>query len=346
MIVNRGKSTIKRIIDRYGERKSNENLRRSGRQRKINEYSGRAIMRKIKKNPHISAAELQYDLGISVCNSTIRNYLSSSECHGRIDHRKYYISKVNKSKRLDFAETNLNRPQGFWNRMLFTDEMFTKKTRDKTKHKHDTIVFTALFLPVTWQRKHAQTGFKFGQHTSAVYDVNMLGENPQTIRENTEILLETSKAISLEVNSEKTKYMIMSRDQKIVRNGNIKIADLSFEEVSKYQIEKKISAMISVGLEPIRSIEKRKECRQLILRKLRHIRGTPPDTTPMTKENHMLEGGGSNQTTSAGHGSLNGKVQENGLHQLLVYADDVNMLEENPQIIRENREFHLKQVMR
>ncbi|KAJ4448583.1 hypothetical protein ANN_10602 [Periplaneta americana] len=61
-------------------------------------------------------------------------------------------------------------------------------------------------------------------------DVNMLGENPQTIRGNAEILVEASKAIGLEVNPEKTKYMIMSRDQNIVRNGTIKIGDLSFEE--------------------------------------------------------------------------------------------------------------------
>ncbi|KAJ4439547.1 hypothetical protein ANN_07671 [Periplaneta americana] len=76
-----------------------------------------------------------------------------------------------------------------------------------------------------------------GLHQLLVYadDVNMLGGNSQTIRENTEILLEASKAIGLEVNPEKTKYMIMSRDQNIVRNGNIKIGDLSFEEVEKFK---------------------------------------------------------------------------------------------------------------
>ncbi|KAJ4448790.1 hypothetical protein ANN_00181 [Periplaneta americana] len=70
-------------------------------------------------------------------------------------------------------------------------------------------------------------------HQLLVYadDVNMLGENPQRIRENTGILLQASKEIGLEVNPEKTKYMIMSRDENIVRNENIKIGNLSFKEV-------------------------------------------------------------------------------------------------------------------
>ncbi|KAJ4427579.1 hypothetical protein ANN_25227 [Periplaneta americana] len=55
--------------------------------------------------------------------------------------------------------------------------------------------------------------------------------------ENIEVigLLIGARAIGLEVNPEKTKYMIMSRDQNIVRNGTIKIGDLSFEEVEKFK---------------------------------------------------------------------------------------------------------------
>ncbi|KAJ4446640.1 hypothetical protein ANN_13337 [Periplaneta americana] len=76
-----------------------------------------------------------------------------------------------------------------------------------------------------------------GLHQLLVYAdyVNMLGEIPQMIRENTGILLEASKEIGLEVNPEKTKYMIMSRDKNIVRNGNIKIGNLSFEDVEKFK---------------------------------------------------------------------------------------------------------------
>ncbi|KAJ4426675.1 hypothetical protein ANN_26473 [Periplaneta americana] len=43
------------------------------------------------------------------------------------------------------------------------------------------------------------------------------------------------KEIGLEVNPEKTNYMIMSRDENIVLNGNIIIGNLSFEEVEKFK---------------------------------------------------------------------------------------------------------------
>ena len=58
-----------------------------------------------------------------------------------------------------------------------------------------------------------------GKHQLLVYadGVNMLGENLQTVRENTEILMKASKAIGLEVNSEKTKYMITACHQNVAQ---------------------------------------------------------------------------------------------------------------------------------
>jgi hypothetical protein len=44
-------------------------------------------------------------------------------------------------------------------------------------------------------------------------DVNILGGSVYTIEKNMDILVVARKDIGLEVNADKTKYMVMSRDQ-------------------------------------------------------------------------------------------------------------------------------------
>jgi hypothetical protein len=55
-------------------------------------------------------------------------------------------------------------------------------------------------------------------------DVNIVGENIDTIQRNKKALLDASKEDGLEVNPEKTKYMLMSRCQKAGQRQSIKIA--------------------------------------------------------------------------------------------------------------------------
>jgi hypothetical protein len=82
-----------------------------------------------------------------------------------------------------------------------------------------------------------QEGLKMNEtHQFLAYadDVNILGENIDTIQKNTDALLDASKEVGLEVNSEKTKYMLMSR-KKEGQGHSIKIANRFFEGVAKFK---------------------------------------------------------------------------------------------------------------
>jgi hypothetical protein len=52
--------------------------------------------------------------------------------------------------------------------------------------------------------------------------VNLLGDNIDTVKKNTEALIDVSKEVGLKINVEKTKYMLLFRHQNVGKNWDIK----------------------------------------------------------------------------------------------------------------------------
>jgi len=73
-----------------------------------------------------------------------------------------------------------------------------------------------------------------GTHQLLVFtdDVNMNG-SVYTIKKNAEALVVASKEIGLEVSVDKTKYTVMSRDQKAGRSHNLKTDSSFFEKMEE-----------------------------------------------------------------------------------------------------------------
>ena len=99
-----------------------------------------------------------------------------------------------------------------------------------------------------------------GTHQLLAYadDVNILGGSVHTVKENAEALVVATKEIGLEVNADKTKYMIMSRDQNAGRSHSMKIDNRSIERVKEFKylgttltnknsIQEEIKSRLKVG---------------------------------------------------------------------------------------------------
>jgi hypothetical protein len=86
-------------------------------------------------------------------------------------------------------------------------------------------------MPLSRSRKTNVELKLCGTHQLLVYadDVNLLGDNTDTIEKNTETLIDTGKEVGLEVNTEETKYMLLSGHQNAVQTRDTKIPDRYFE---------------------------------------------------------------------------------------------------------------------
>jgi hypothetical protein len=65
-------------------------------------------------------------------------------------------------------------------------------------------------------------------------DVNRLGDNKNSLKKNTEVLIDASREVGVEVNAETTKCMFMYRHQNTGQNHDMKTANLPFENFVEF----------------------------------------------------------------------------------------------------------------
>ena len=76
-----------------------------------------------------------------------------------------------------------------------------------------------------------------GTHHLLAYDddVNILGGSIHTIKQYAEALVPATRETGLEVSADKTKYMVMSREQNLVRIQSVRIDNSTFERVEEFK---------------------------------------------------------------------------------------------------------------
>jgi uncharacterized protein (UPF0335 family) len=113
-------------------------------------------------------------------------------------------------------------------------------------------------------------------HQLLVYanHVNQLGDKINTIKGNIKTIIDDSKEVGLEVNTEKTKHMLKSRRQNEDKIHNIKIANKCFENVAQFKylgttvknqnsIKEEIKRRLKVGNACYNSVQKLSSSRLL-----------------------------------------------------------------------------------
>ena len=83
-----------------------------------------------------------------------------------------------------------------------------------------------------------QDGLKLnGTHQLLAYakDVNILAGSIYTLKENAEALVAATRETGLDVSADRTKYMVMSRDQNAGRIQSVRIDNITFERVEGFK---------------------------------------------------------------------------------------------------------------
>lgn len=110
-------TTAAHIIQKFNIHRTGANLPGRGRKRRI--------IQMVTKEPRTTSKDIQGELqgqGTSVSDRTIHQCLSQSGLHGRRPRRTPLLETNHKKARLEFAKLHVDKPQSFWENVLWTDQ--------------------------------------------------------------------------------------------------------------------------------------------------------------------------------------------------------------------------------
>lgn len=119
-------TTVWNIINRYKRSKTVLNTPGRGRKQTFTDREKRSIVNIVKVNPRISGNAIVNATEIATRKKTsrtsIRRILKSQGFANFRAKKKPFVSKINRKKRLEFAKLHIDKPQSFWNSILWSDE--------------------------------------------------------------------------------------------------------------------------------------------------------------------------------------------------------------------------------
>lgn len=118
-------STVQTIIKKWKARGTTDIKPRSGRPSKIFPTTARKIVRDVKKTPQLTSREIQQSLKeshVDVSSCTVRRHIRKNGLHGRVARKKPLLRKCHKEARLKYATLHRDKPQTFWEKIMWSDE--------------------------------------------------------------------------------------------------------------------------------------------------------------------------------------------------------------------------------
>lgn len=125
-LLNIKKSTVNDCIQRYKKDNRISLKGSTGRPRTLNIHEERRVIRKIKKDPKLSAPRITQEVfeetSKKVNPETIRRVLRKQGYNGRVARKKPFINDRNRKRRLKFALEYRLKDESWWNDVIFCDE--------------------------------------------------------------------------------------------------------------------------------------------------------------------------------------------------------------------------------